>query len=210
MQKNSLYFSASSESMTFSRSLYFVGCFHFITGRLNMPAGFLYFAAAVGTINMPPSRVGWRRVTGGRSWRSALGAQLTGCLFCLCPQAFLRDLLKEAKKSTEVSEDKLIEYTDTMVSGATATRETFIFLFARAWDPKHEAYPAWLKKYCKVEHLGGTVLFTARAGTNFCSVKCIGSCGFKFGFDPAFVSVLQLQVFDSNKDGKLQLSEMAK
>ena len=31
-------------------------------------------------------------------------------------QNFLRDLLKEASKSQEVSEDKLIEYTDTMVS----------------------------------------------------------------------------------------------
>ena len=30
-------------------------------------------------------------------------------------QNFLRDLLKEARKSQEVSEDKLIEYTDTMV-----------------------------------------------------------------------------------------------
>ena len=48
-------------------------------------------------------------------------------------QNFLRDLLREAKKSQEVSEDDLIQYTDTM-----------------------------------------------------------------------------LQVFDSNKDGKLQLSEMAK
>ena len=28
---------------------------------------------------------------------------------------FLRDLLKEASKSQEVTEDKLIEYTDTMV-----------------------------------------------------------------------------------------------
>ena len=53
--------------------------------------------------------------------------------FFVCLQNFLRDLLKEAKKSQEVSEDDLIQYTDTM-----------------------------------------------------------------------------LQVFDSNKDGKLQLSEMAK
>jgi len=30
-------------------------------------------------------------------------------------QNFLRDLLKEAKKINDVSEDKLIEYTDTMV-----------------------------------------------------------------------------------------------
>ena len=30
-------------------------------------------------------------------------------------QNFLRDLLKEASKSQEVTEDKLIEYTDTMV-----------------------------------------------------------------------------------------------
>lgn len=29
---------------------------------------------------------------------------------------FLRDLLKEAKKINDVSEDKLIEYTDTMVN----------------------------------------------------------------------------------------------
>ena len=32
-----------------------------------------------------------------------------------CCQNFLRDLLKEASKSQEVTEDKLIEYTDTMV-----------------------------------------------------------------------------------------------
>jgi len=31
----------------------------------------------------------------------------------------LRDLLKEAKKINDVSEDKLIEYTDTMVSCQT-------------------------------------------------------------------------------------------
>ena len=31
-------------------------------------------------------------------------------------QNFLRDLLTEASKSQEVTEDKLIEYTDTMVS----------------------------------------------------------------------------------------------
>lgn len=31
-------------------------------------------------------------------------------------QNFLRDLLREAKKINDVSEDKLIEYTDTMVS----------------------------------------------------------------------------------------------
>ena len=30
-------------------------------------------------------------------------------------QNFLRDLLREASKSQEVTEDKLIEYTDTMV-----------------------------------------------------------------------------------------------
>ena len=58
---------------------------------------------------------------------------LTLMSFFVCLQNFLRDLLKEAKKSQEVSEDDLIQYTDTM-----------------------------------------------------------------------------LQVFDSNKDGKLQLSEMAK
>ena len=52
---------------------------------------------------------------------------------CIWFQNFLRDLLREAKKSHEVTEDELIQYTDTM-----------------------------------------------------------------------------LQVFDSNKDGKLQLSEMAK
>jgi Ca2+-binding EF-hand superfamily protein len=60
-------------------------------------------------------------------------------------QNFLRDLLKEASKSQEVTEDQLIEYTDTMVAP----------LPAPALPP-------------------------------------------------------QLQVFDSNKDGKLQLSEMAK
>jgi preprotein translocase subunit SecE len=36
------------------------------------------------------------------------------CVFCF--QNFLRDLLKEAKKINDVSEDKLIEYTDTMVT----------------------------------------------------------------------------------------------
>lgn len=35
---------------------------------------------------------------------------------CIYFQNFLRDLLKEAKKSTEVTEDQLIAYTDTMVS----------------------------------------------------------------------------------------------
>lgn len=35
--------------------------------------------------------------------------------YVLCFQNFLRDLLKEAKKINDVSEDKLIEYTDTMV-----------------------------------------------------------------------------------------------
>lgn len=33
-------------------------------------------------------------------------------------QNFLRDLLREAKKINDVSEDKLIEYTDTMVSAS--------------------------------------------------------------------------------------------
>lgn len=45
-------------------------------------------------------------------------------IFCPLPlpqqqqrqQNFLRDLLREAKKINDVSEDKLIEYTDTMVS----------------------------------------------------------------------------------------------
>lgn len=36
-------------------------------------------------------------------------------LFLSFSQNFLRDLLKEAKKINDVSEDKLIEYTDTMV-----------------------------------------------------------------------------------------------
>ena len=36
---------------------------------------------------------------------------------------FLRDLLKEAKKINDVSEDKLIEYTDTMVSSKTKMRK---------------------------------------------------------------------------------------
>jgi hypothetical protein len=41
-------------------------------------------------------------------------------------QNFLRDLLKEAKKINDVSEDKLIEYTDTMV-----TIKLIIFLSSR-------------------------------------------------------------------------------
>ena len=46
---------------------------------------------------------------------------LPGILERCCPlifefQHFLRDLLKEAKKSEEVTDDQLIEYTDTMVS----------------------------------------------------------------------------------------------
>lgn len=40
---------------------------------------------------------------------------------------FLRDLLKEAKKINDVSEDKLIEYTDTMVS---RTENTLPFIVA--------------------------------------------------------------------------------
>lgn len=61
--------------------------------------------------------------------------KIHGCIFCVALQIwreydtdnsgyieadelknFLRDLLKEAKKINDVSEDKLIEYTDTMVS----------------------------------------------------------------------------------------------
>ena len=67
------------------------------------------------------------------SWYLQLFAIQILISLLFAPQNFLRDLLREAKKSQEVSEDELIQYTDTM-----------------------------------------------------------------------------LQVFDSNKDGKLQLSEMAK
>jgi hypothetical protein len=42
-------------------------------------------------------------------------------------QNFLRDLLKEAKKINDVSEDKLIEYTDTMVT----IKFIIIFLISR-------------------------------------------------------------------------------
>jgi len=38
-------------------------------------------------------------------------------------KAFLRDLLKEAKKANEVSEDKLIEYTDTMLQVFDANKD---------------------------------------------------------------------------------------
>lgn len=41
---------------------------------------------------------------------------------------FLRDLLKEAKKINDVSEDKLIEYTDTMVSKSIP----LVFLYSKA------------------------------------------------------------------------------
>lgn len=70
-------------------------------------------------------------------------------------QNFLRDLLKEAKKINDVSEDKLIEYTDTMVS---------------------------------------YIPYSVSANL----IRLTSQCP------------LQLQVFDSNKDGRLQLSEMAK
>lgn len=38
----------------------------------------------------------------------------------------MRDLLKEAKKANEVSEDKLIEYTDTMVRMAAKRIQTMV------------------------------------------------------------------------------------
>ena len=70
---------------------------------------------------------------------------------------FLRDLLREAKKINDVSEDKLIEYTDTMVRNQSFIQIKIYFY-------------------------------------------CLKNSNFFF----------QLQVFDSNKDGRLQLSEMAK
>lgn len=39
----------------------------------------------------------------------------------LYTQNFLRDLLKEAKRNNDVSENKLIEYTDIMVSKVSPT-----------------------------------------------------------------------------------------
>jgi len=41
----------------------------------------------------------------------------------LCKQNFLRDLLKEAKRNNDVSENKLIEYTDIMVSTLLARND---------------------------------------------------------------------------------------
>lgn len=50
-------------------------------------------------------------------WMTKLRIQMRVILHILSRlfQNFLRDLLKEAKKINDVSEDKLIEYTDTMV-----------------------------------------------------------------------------------------------
>lgn len=68
-------------------------------------------------------------------------------------------MLTEAQRDKEVTEDKLIEYTDTMVSdGRIKTSSNLPVVIDR-------------------------VIFYSR---------------------------LQLQVFDSNRDGKLQLSEMSK
>lgn len=68
-------------------------------------------------------------------------------------------MLTEAQRDKEVTEDKLIEYTDTMVSdGRIKTSSNLPIVIDR-------------------------VIFYSR---------------------------LQLQVFDSNRDGKLQLSEMSK
>ena len=54
-------------------------------------------------------------------------------------QSFLRDLLREASKSQEVTEDKLIEYTDTMVSSDL-----------RKQTNKHPLELAWIwYKHCK-------------------------------------------------------------
>lgn len=51
---------------------------------------------------------------------------------------FLRDLLKEAKKINDVSEDKLIEYTDTMVSLVVyLLRKLLYFIFIKFFRAKN-------------------------------------------------------------------------
>ena len=50
----------------------------------------------------------------------------TPILCSLSLQQFLGDLLKEAHKSQEVSEEQLIQYTDTMASDKTRTEHPFI------------------------------------------------------------------------------------
>ena len=100
----------------------------------------------------------WARLRESRESRNL--ARIFSCVseLTLSFQQFLGDLLKEAHKSQEVSEEKLIQYTDTMASDR---HRPPIYL-------SHTFTPATL-----------------------------------------FLSHLQLQVYDSNKDGKLQLSEMA-
>ncbi|XP_037089223.1 calbindin-32-like isoform X2 [Pollicipes pollicipes] len=55
-------------------------------------------------------------------WRR-YDADSSGSIDAAEMKAFLRDLLKEAKKATEVSEDKLIEYTDTMLQVFDANKD---------------------------------------------------------------------------------------
>lgn len=139
-------------------------------------------------------------------------------MFRIWFQNFLRDLLKEAKKINDVSEDKLIEYTDTMVCLL------------------HRHYCLFLEKCYKLHtlfgqniRLHGTVKFSYTPKQNS-TTKLTYSYGYfywhfsryplvevkvnihrlyaHFRYD--YFIFLQLQVFDANKDGKLQLSEMAK
>ena len=50
---------------------------------------------------------------------SSLSSLSSLTCYCVFTQDFLKHLLKEAKKDTEVTEEKLIEYTDTMVRTTT-------------------------------------------------------------------------------------------
>lgn len=138
-------------------------------------------------------------------------------MFRIWFQNFLRDLLKEAKKINDVSEDKLIEYTDTMV--CLLHCRYYLFLGKRKL---HTLFRQNIR-------LDGTIKFPYTPKQS-CTTKLTYSYRYfywhfsryplvevkvnihrlyaHFRYD--YFIFLQLQVFDANKDGKLQLSEMAK
>lgn len=137
-------------------------------------------------------------------------------MFRIWFQNFLRDLLKEAKKINDVSEDKLIEYTDTMVC---LLHCHYLFLGKRKLHTLFRQnirldgtikFPYTPKQSCTTKltysyryfywHFSRYPLVEVKVNTHRLYAH--------FRYD--YFIFLQLQVFDANKDGKLQLSEMAK
>lgn len=91
---------------------------------------------------------------------------------------FLRDLLKEAKKINDVSEDKLIEYTDTMVS-LTREQHLPIEIHKPLTNNCIICCPCWLLvgRWCLVlvhgwSHLSSGNLHNNNSSSNHITYKC--------------------------------------